>query len=69
MAGPTRNPLSTAPADQTALVDPTTGKATTQFKQWLRGVKGVLQPGISASIPAGSTIVVVNGIVVGFTPP
>jgi hypothetical protein len=76
MAGPTGNPLSTAPSDQAPLVD-SSGRATTLMKQWMRGVKRVLQPGISvtvslAKLTSGGTngsIQIVNGVVVSYTAP
>jgi hypothetical protein len=80
-SAPTGNPLSTAPADQSPLVNPITGRATPHFKQWMRGVKRVLQPGISLTgaqaivipkLTSGGTngsITVVNGIVTGYTAP
>jgi hypothetical protein len=81
MAGPTGNPLSTAPADMSPMVDPLTGKATTHMKQWMRGIKRVLQPGITLTnanvivIPkltgggANGSITVVNGIITAYTAP
>jgi hypothetical protein len=76
VAGPTGNPLSTAPSDQAQIVD-SNGRATTLMKQWMRGVKRVLQPGVSvtitlAKLTSGGTngsIQVVNGIVVNYTAP
>jgi hypothetical protein len=76
MAGPTGNPLSTPPADSAAVVNES-GQATTQMKQWMRGVKRVLQPGISITVALAPTtsggtagsITVVNGIVTGYTAP
>lgn len=77
MPGPTRNPISTAPADSSAIVD-NQGRATYWMKQWMRQVKGVLQPGATsltislAKLTAGGTngsITVVNGIVTAYTAP
>ena len=75
-AAPTRNPITTPPPDQAAVVD-VKGRATTQMKQWMRAVKGVLQPGISTTVvltklTAGGTngsLQVVNGIVTKYTAP
>lgn len=80
-SAPTGRPLSTAPSDQAALVNPLTGKANVHFKQWMRGLQRVLAPGVTLTgadaivIPkltgggtAGS-ITVVNGIVTGYTAP
>lgn len=81
MASPTRNPISTAPSDQSVVVNPLTGKASTWMKQWMRQVKGVLAPGITLTganiivltkLTVGGTngsIQVVNGIVTQYTPP
>jgi hypothetical protein len=76
MAGPTGNPLSTAPADGAPVVD-SSGRATILMKQWMRGVKRVLQPGISTTVVLGKltsggtegSIQVVNGIITGYTAP
>jgi hypothetical protein len=80
MTAPTGNPLSTFAPDQSNIVGPD-GKATTHFKQWLRGVKRVLAPGITLTgasqivIPkitgggVNGSITVVNGIVTGYTAP
>lgn len=78
---PTGNRLSTAPSDQTPLVNPLNGHANTHFKQWMRGIQRVLTPGVTLSgataivLPkltgggANGSITVVNGIVTGYTAP
>lgn len=76
MAGPTGNPLTTPPPDQQPIVD-SNGRAVTLMRQWMRSVKRILQPGISATVvltklTVGGTngsIQVVNGIVVSYTAP
>jgi len=77
MAGPTRNPISTAPSDQSAIVNPLTGKASPWMKQWMRQIKGVLAPGISTTVVltkltvggVNGSIKVTNGIVTQYTAP
>lgn len=78
MAAPIGNPISSAPADGSPVVNPVTGHATTHMKQWMRAIKRVLSPGISitsvplAKLTVGGTagsIQVVNGIVTQYTAP
>lgn len=70
MAGPSGNPVSGLPPG--AMLP-----GTTHFKQWLRGVKRVLAPGISTTVAlapttssgAAGSLTVINGIITAYTAP